>query len=233
MILADQLLPRVTGDLAELVVDVRDPAGDVGDRDDRRVIERPLEIGQLSRVAERHHSSPDILQQMANATLLIVDDEALLRWSLKQRLEQEGYDILEADTAAGAIEQAAAGVDLILLDFKLPDDNGLSVLKRVKERSPETLVILMTAFSTIENAVEAMKHGRVPLRQQTVQPRRSGDARREGARDQPPSPRGPRAADHARPGVWLRRHHRRRRRRCSRSSRCWRVSPRARPRRCS
>src|SRR5688572_24124761 len=96
---------------------------------------------------------------MANATLLIVDDEALLRWSLKQRLEQEGYDILEADTAAGAIEQAAAGVDLILLDFKLPDDNGLSVLKRVKERSPETIVILMTAFSTIENAVEAMKHG--------------------------------------------------------------------------
>ena len=96
---------------------------------------------------------------MANATLLIVDDEALLRWSLKQRLEQEGYEILEADTAAGAIEQAAAGVDLILLDFKLPDDNGLSVLKRVKERSPETLVILMTAFSTIENAVEAMKLG--------------------------------------------------------------------------
>jgi two-component system response regulator AtoC len=96
---------------------------------------------------------------MANATLLIVDDEALLRWSLKQRLEQEGYDILEADTAAGAIEQAAAGVDLILLDFKLPDDNGLSVLRRVKERSPETLVILMTAFSTIENAVEAMKRG--------------------------------------------------------------------------
>ena len=96
---------------------------------------------------------------MANATLLIVDDEALLRWSLKQRLEQEGYEILEADTAAGAIEQAAAGVDLILLDFKLPDDNGLSVLKRVKERSPETLVILMTAISTIENAVEAMKLG--------------------------------------------------------------------------
>jgi DNA-binding NtrC family response regulator len=96
---------------------------------------------------------------MPAPTVLIVDDESLLRWSLRERMTAEGYRILEAGTAAEAIEQAATGVDLILLDFKLPDGDGLSVLRTVKQASPEVLVILMTAFSTVENAVEAMKLG--------------------------------------------------------------------------
>jgi two-component system response regulator AtoC len=96
---------------------------------------------------------------MPAPTILVVDDEQLIRWSLKDRLSEEGYRIIEADTAASAISRSEEGVDLVLLDYKLPDGDGLQVLKKLKERDPDVLVILLTAFSSIETAVEAMKHG--------------------------------------------------------------------------
>jgi two-component system response regulator AtoC len=96
---------------------------------------------------------------MPHATVLVVDDEALIRWSLTERLKAEGYHVLEADTGQSAMERLADGVDLVLLDYRLPDTDGVTILRKIKELDQDTLVILLTAYASVETAVEAMKLG--------------------------------------------------------------------------
>src|SRR5688500_3065131 len=92
-------------------------------------------------------------------TILIVDDEELVRWSLRQRLESAQYQVVEAATGAAAIEAFKNGVDVVLLDHGLPDMSGVDVLVATREVDPDTPVIMLTAHSSVETAVKAMRLG--------------------------------------------------------------------------
>jgi DNA-binding NtrC family response regulator len=93
-------------------------------------------------------------------TILIIDDEKTIRWSLGEALSTSGYDTDEAETAAAGIARfRESSPDLVLLDMKLPDGSGLDVLKTLKAEDPAVPVIMMTAYAEVETAVEAMKSG--------------------------------------------------------------------------
>ena len=92
--------------------------------------------------------------------ILVVDDEKLIRWSLKERLSREGHTVTEAEDGKAAMAALDAELpNLVLLDMKLPDTDGLTILKAVMERAPELPVIIITAYSTVDTAVEAMRVG--------------------------------------------------------------------------
>ena len=92
--------------------------------------------------------------------ILVVDDEKLIRWSLKERLSREGHTVAEAEDGKAASACLEAELpDLVLLDMKLPDTDGLTILRSVLERAPQLPVIIITAYSTVDTAVEAMRLG--------------------------------------------------------------------------
>ena len=69
--------------------------------------------------------------------ILVIDDEKLIRWTLRERLERAGYSVVEAEHGAAAFEAMRQDdFDLLLLDFKLPDTDGLEILRVAKERRP-------------------------------------------------------------------------------------------------
>src|SRR4029078_8090569 len=98
-------------------------------------------------------------ETMSSPTIPIADAEQLIRCPLTSRLTDEGYRGFEADTAANALRRGREGVYLWLLDYRLPDSDGLAVLKQIKENDPDTLVIMLTAYSNVDTAVEAMRQG--------------------------------------------------------------------------
>src|SRR4030066_1266719 len=98
---------------------------------------------------------------MESMKILGVDDEAPIREMIKKGLSQMGgYSVEVAQNGAETIEKIEKDVfDLVLTDLKMPEMDGLELLKNIKGTRPEVMVILMTAYGSIETAVEAMKMG--------------------------------------------------------------------------
>ncbi len=96
----------------------------------------------------------------ARGSVLIIDDEAAIRESLETLLEFEGYSVESAETGEeGLARLAERPFDLVLLDFALPDRNGLEVLADIRSRDFRLAVIMITAYGTVDNAVRAMQNG--------------------------------------------------------------------------
>jgi DNA-binding NtrC family response regulator len=92
------------------------------------------------------------------AKILIVDDEAELRGVVKDLLGMEGYETAEAGDAASLRRQLdGAPADLVLLDLKLPDGDGLALLPEIKQKWPNSKVIILTGYGTVDVAEGAFK----------------------------------------------------------------------------
>ena len=92
--------------------------------------------------------------------ILIVDDDAALRKNIAEVLTQAGYEHDEAANGIEALEKAeAADYDVVLLDYLMPKMDGMEVLSNLRKMSPRSKIIIMTAFATIDGAVEAIKKG--------------------------------------------------------------------------
>jgi DNA-binding NtrC family response regulator len=104
--------------------------------------------------------------------ILIVDDEKNIRLTLSQALEPMGAPVDTAENGREALDRLQTGVyGLILLDLKMPGMDGMELLRRVRESRPEIRVIIITAYGTVESAVDAMKLGAVDFIQKPFSPK--------------------------------------------------------------
>jgi DNA-binding NtrC family response regulator len=97
-----------------------------------------------------------------NLRILVVEDETLIRWSIAETLAQEGHTVMEAADAASAmkaLEDEEEDIDVVLLDYRLPDSNDLGLLANVRRLQPRSAVVMMTAYGTPEMTAGALALG--------------------------------------------------------------------------
>lgn len=97
---------------------------------------------------------------MSAGKLLVIDDEDIVRTSCRRVLSPEGYDVRLASNAFEGIKMLEEEqFDVVLTDLKMPDTDGITVLKTIKEKWPQTQVIVITGYQTVDTAVKSIKLG--------------------------------------------------------------------------
>jgi len=97
---------------------------------------------------------------MSKGRILVVDDEDIVRTSCSRTLSPEGYEVRLAKNGVEGLKMASEErFDLVLTDLKMPDMDGIEVLRIIKGKWPETAVIIVTGYQTVDTAVKAIKLG--------------------------------------------------------------------------
>jgi DNA-binding NtrC family response regulator len=97
---------------------------------------------------------------MSKGKILVIDDEAIVRTSCSRSLSPEGYEVKLSQNGADAMKMLEEeSFDLVLTDLKMPDIDGIEVLKMIKQRWPQTEVIVVTGYQTVDTAVKSIKLG--------------------------------------------------------------------------
>lgn len=99
-----------------------------------------------------------------NLRVLVVDDELLIRWSVAETLSAAGHSVMQASDGQSALVALRSGgaVDVVLLDYRLPDSNDLTLLGNIRREAPRAAVVMMTAYGTtdvVRGALELGAHG--------------------------------------------------------------------------
>jgi two-component system, NtrC family, response regulator HydG len=114
----------------------------------------------MTRETTQNNSLP--AEKPAHLAVLVVDDEPLIRWSLRQALMDRGHSVATAASGADAINEIAhAGhsFNVVILDYRLPDRQDLTLLEDVRRLSPESVVMMMTAFGDDNMRTGARERG--------------------------------------------------------------------------
>jgi len=107
-------------------------------------------------------NDPQFGEKPAPLAILVVDDEPLIRWSLREALRSRGHEVATAGTGTEALRAVAADpthFDVVILDYRLPDRQDLSLLEDVQAAAPDVAVLMMTAFADDDMRVRALARG--------------------------------------------------------------------------